>query len=288
MKEKVFLLIAVIFWGWSFVFTKELLGYVTPAEVMGLRLIIALPILLSVVKIKKIRFEFEKKDLNRVLLGGLIIAIHFFIQITGVKYTTATNTGWIISITPLVMALLSFLILKERIGLKEISGIIVATIGILLLVSKGHLFTLDWLQSTGDWLVLISAHTWAIYTVLTRDISRKYNPLAVTTAILAFPALLMLIYMIIFSDWTNFVSLPPKPLLSLLALGILCMAIAHWFWQEGVAKIGATRAGIFLYLEPLATTALAIPFLSEKFGLFTGIGGGLVLCGVFIAERKRK
>lgn len=288
MREKVFLLIAVIFWGWSFVFTKELLGYISPAEVMGLRLLIALPILLAVVKFKRIRFEFEPKDIGWVIAGGLIITAHFFIQITGIKTTTATNTGWIISITPLVMALLSFLFLKERIGKKEISGIIIATIGILLLVSKGQLFALDWLQSTGDWLVLASAHTWAIYTVVTRNISRKYNPLAVTTAILALPTGLLFIYMIFISDWSVFISLPPRPLFSLLALGILCMAIAHWFWQEGVAKFGATKAGIFLYLEPLSTTALAIPFLAEKFSLFTGLGGGLVLLGVFIAERRKK
>lgn len=288
MKEKLFLLSAVIFWGWSFVFTKELLGYVNPVELMGLRMLIALPLLLAVIKFKRIRFEFEKTDYKWILLSGLIFTAHFLIQITGLKYTTATNSGWIISITPLVMAVLSFLILKERIGKKEVGGIIIATIGILFLVSKGHLLALDWLKSTGDWLVLISAHTWAFYTIITRSISRKYHPLLVTMAILAIPTVIILIYMLIYSDWLKFVNLPQQAMFSLLALGILCMALAQWFWQEGVAKIGATRAGIFLYLEPLATTALAIPFLSEEFGLFTGIGGGLVLIGVYLAERKRK
>ena len=62
--------------------------------------------------------------------------------------------------------------------------------------------------------------------------------------------------------------------------------MAHWFWQIGVSKVGAARAGVFLYLEPLATTALAVPYLGEPFGMATLIGGGLVLCGVWIAQSR--
>ncbi len=62
--------------------------------------------------------------------------------------------------------------------------------------------------------------------------------------------------------------------------------LAHWLWQLGVARIGAARAGLFLYLEPLATTALAVPYLGEPFGWSTGLGGLLVLLGVSLAEHR--
>ncbi len=280
------LLLAVIFWGFSFVFTKILLDYVTPIELMGLRFIIGLPFLYIVLLKKKIKLQFERKDYSRVLLGGLIITAHFFIQITGVNYTSATNTGWIISVTPLVLAILSYFILKEKIGKNGIYGIIIATIGIILLVSNGKLSNIDWLSSVGDWLVLLSAHTWAIYTVITRDISRKYNPIAVTFAILLPSALITVTYMLFSSDWLVFVNLPTEPMIALGILGILCLAVAHWFWQEGVAKFGAAKAGFFLYLEPIATTALAVPYLGEYFGLFTALGGMMVLVGVFVAGKK--
>jgi hypothetical protein len=52
-----------------------------------------------------------------------------------------------------------------------VAGIAVATLGILLLVSRGDIASLGWLRSTGDWLVLASAHTWAVYTVVTRDLA---------------------------------------------------------------------------------------------------------------------
>ena len=288
MREKLFLLLAVIFWGWSFVFTKIRLDFVTPIELMALRFLLGVPFLYLVIRIKKIKLQFEKKDYKKILLGGIIITIHFFIQITGLQTTSATNTGWIISITPLILAVLSFFILKEKIGRNAIAGIIVATIGILLLVSRGDIGNLDWLSSVGDWLVLLSAHTWAIYTVATRDISRTYNPLAVTFAILIPSALMTIGYVSVSSDWSKFLLFSTEALISLIILGLLCLGTAHWFWQEGIAKFGAARAGLFLYLEPLATTALAVPYLGEQFGIYSAIGGLLVLGGVFMAEKKKK
>jgi RarD protein len=286
MLTRLLLLFTVIVWGWTFVATKICLEFVSPAELLGLRLLIALPILLVVIILKRVQFDFSRSDLWRVLLGSLVITSHFLIQITGLQFTTATNTGWIISITPLVMAVLSFLFLKERIGVAQVLAIAVATSGILLLMSRGDLTSLDWLRSTGDWLVLVSAHTWAIYTVITRDLARTKNPLAVTFAMLLPALIVMCGYMAATSDWSRFVHLPPRAAWSLLFLAIPGLALAHWFWQEGVAKIGAARAGIYLYLEPVATTALAIPLLKEPFGVVAALGAGLVLTGVYLGQRS--
>lgn len=283
---RLLLLLCVIFWGWSFVATKIAVEYVTPAELLALRYIFAIPILLGVMIAKKVKFPFEKQDKIAVALGSTIITIHFLIQITGLKTTSATNTGWIISISPLVMAFLAFLILKEKITYKQIIGIIVATIGIILLVSRGNFTELNWLSSTGDWLVLASACTWAFYSIATRFVSQRQNPLAVTIGVLGPSALVILVYVGFTSDWSKFLQLPMEPVLAIIFLGVFAMGLAQWFWQAGMAKVGAARAGIFLYLEPLATTALAVPYLNEEFGVFAAIGGLMVLAGVYVAEKK--
>ncbi len=283
-----FLLFAVIVWGWSFVATKICLDVLSPAELLGLRVFVALPILFAMARLKGVRLEHKPHLLRHLAIGSTVITAHFLIQITGLQYTSATNTGWIISVTPLVTVVLSFLFLKERIGRLEITGIIVATIGILLLVSHGNLLNLDWLRSFGDWLILVSAHTWAIYTVVTRDLTRSQSPLVVTIGVLIPTAVLMLIYMSFTSDWSHFLHLPARVYVALLVLAVLATALAHWFWQEGVRHFGAARAGIFLYLEPIATTTLAVPLLNEEFGVFTAIGGLLVLAGVYIAQRRPK
>jgi drug/metabolite transporter (DMT)-like permease len=80
--------------------------------------------------------------------------------------------------------------------------------------------------------------------------------------------------------------LPAEAIFSLIYLGLLGTSLAHWFWQEGVARLGAAKAGIYLYLEPLATTALAVPYLHESFGIYTAVGGFMVLLGVWNSQRK--
>jgi drug/metabolite transporter (DMT)-like permease len=184
-----------------------------------------------------------------------------------------------------VVAVLAATLLHERLTYKIILGIGIATAGIILLVSRGKLTDLRWLSSYGDWLVLASAHTWAIYTILTRDVSRDLNPLVVTSVILLPSALISLLGVGLFSQWSRFLHLPLEAVISIIFLGILGTALGHWFWQLGVARIGASRAGIFLYLEPIATTIVAVPYLGEPLGVITIIGGLAVLLGVWISQR---
>lgn len=287
MLPRVLLLSAVVIWGWTFVATKILLAELGPIEIFALRLAIGLPFLGGVLLVKRVPLRFARADAQPLFLGGATFTLHFLVQIAGLVTTTAINAGWIISVSPLALAVLSFLFLRERIGWGGVAGIAVATTGILLLVSRGNLTDLTWLQSTGDWLLLASAHTWAIYTVTTRDLVSRRDPLVVTFGILLIAAAIAAIFFAIWGDLGSVRSLSPRGIAALLYLGVAGLAIGNWFWQEGVAKLGATRAGLYLYLEPLATLALAVPLLGEPFGPFIALGGGLVLAGVYVGQRER-
>jgi drug/metabolite transporter (DMT)-like permease len=169
----------------------------------------------------------------------------------------------------------------------DLIGVAIATAGILLLMSRGDLASLAWLASPGDWLVLASAHTWAVYTVMGRDISRSHHPIAVAFAFLLPASIVMTAYLAFTSDWSKIVRLPLEPLLAILFLGVIAMALANWWWQKGVASIGAARAGTFLYVEPLVTTFLAVPLLHEISGVSTLAGGFMVVLGVFWVQRAK-
>jgi drug/metabolite transporter (DMT)-like permease len=286
MLPHTLLLCAVIMWGWTFVATKILLAELGPVEIIGMRLAIGLPFLGLLLLVRRVPLRFERADAAPLVAGGAIMTLHFLLQVAALTTTTASNSGWIISVTPLALAVLSFLFLRERIGWSAVAGIAVATTGILLLVSRGRIANLDWLQSTGDWLMLTSAHTWAAYTVVTRNLVRRRNPLAVTFAILTIAAALTAIVFVWSADLARVRSLSPRGLTALLYLAIAALAIGGWFWQVGVARLGAARAGLYLYLEPLATLTLAVPLLGEPFGPISVIGGGLVLAGVYLGQHR--
>ena len=307
MRARLLLLSAVVLWGWTFVATKILVTELGPIEIFALRLALGLPFLGGILLLRRVRVRFERRDLRALLAGGAIFTVHFLIQIQGLTTTTASNTGWIISVSPLVLAVLSFAVLGERLGRGAVAGIVVATFGVLLLVSRGHIADFAWLRSTGDWLVLGSAVTWACYTVVTRDLTRRRNPLAVTFGILLVAAAMTTVLAILAQaslgaeawsakvatasvtsgDLSRVRNLSPRGIVALLYLAIPGLALGQWFWQEGVAALGASRAGVFLYLEPIATILLAVPLLGEPFGPVTALGGALVLAGVYLGQRGR-
>jgi drug/metabolite transporter (DMT)-like permease len=280
------LLAAVVIWGWTFVATKVALSQLAPIELFGFRLLIALPVLLLIARLRSVPF-FPRPFRPALVVGALLFAAHFYIQINGLRFTTATRTGWIIAVTPVVVALLSVVILRERLTRPLVLGIAMATTGILILVSQGRLTDLGWIGSVGDWLILASAHTWALYTIAIRDLTRTANPLTVTIAVLTPAAVGIGVYLLLRFEPGRLTGFTYETVVALLFLGVLGTAVAHWCWQIGVARVGAAKAGVFLYLEPLATTALAVPYLGERFAASTVVGGALVLAGVWIAERRR-
>jgi drug/metabolite transporter (DMT)-like permease len=288
MLPHALLLTTVVLWGWTFVATKILVAELGTVEILALRLAIGVPFLTGVLLVRRVSLKFERVDVWPLTLGGAVYVLHVVVQVVGLQTTTATNTGWIIAVSPLALAVLAFVFLRERIGRAGVAGIAIATAGVLLLVSRGRLTDLAWLRSTGDWLILASAHTWAIYTVLTRNLVQRRHPLAVTCAILLIASAVTAALVVASGDLSRIAALSPRGIVAVLYLAIPGLAVGNWFWQEGVARLGATRAGIYLYFEPLATLALAVPLLGEPFGPVAMLGGALVLAGVYVAQRGRR
>src|SRR5690242_7049642 len=107
MLPHILLLVAVVIWGWTFVATKVLVAEIGPVELLALRLAVGVPFLGCVLLARRVSLRLAPEDWRPTVLGGAIIATHFLVQITGLQTTTATNTAWIITITPLLLAVLS-------------------------------------------------------------------------------------------------------------------------------------------------------------------------------------
>jgi drug/metabolite transporter (DMT)-like permease len=277
------LLLAVVIWGSTFVASKICLGVMSPIQLVAGRFLIAAPALYLVARLRGASFRLgaHKKVL---FLAVALFSFHYLLQTWALEFTTATNSGWLITVAPLTIALLAALFLREP--APPAMGILVASLGILLLVSKGDLRSLGTLSSVGDFMVLASTFTWAVFTIITRNPSRALDPVVVTFVMTVPLAASALVLPLLLDRWTAWSDLGLETLLALLFLGLAGVALAQWFWQRGVAKLGAAQAGLFLYLEPLATTALAVPYLGEPFGPVTTVGGLLVILGVFLARRS--
>lgn len=132
-------LFAVVVWGASFIATKIAVSQISPIAVVWIRFAMGIPILFAAVAIRK-QFAFPKGNewLYFTLLGFLGISFHQWLQSNGLQTAQATTTAWIVATSPAFIAVLGWLVLKEKLKLIQTGGIVLAMLGVLVVVSKGN------------------------------------------------------------------------------------------------------------------------------------------------------
>ncbi|MFL7868994.1 MAG: DMT family transporter [Anaerolineales bacterium] len=282
-------LFAVIVWGVSFIATKVALRDVSPITVVWLRFAMGVVILGIAVNARK-QFAWPKRNEwpYFALLGFLGIAFHQWLQSTALTTSRASTTAWIVATTPVFMALLGWLILREKLTWLQSAGILLAALGVILVVSNGDLASLELGQfgEPGDILVLISALNWAVFSALSRR------------GLASHPATRMMFYVMtlgwLFTGILFFAgpSLPEIPQLTLNGwlgvgfLGIFCSGLAYIAWYDALQVLPTGQLGAFLYLEPPVAMIVAALILAESVTWAGLLGGGIILFGVWLVNHR--
>jgi drug/metabolite transporter (DMT)-like permease len=283
------LIFAAVVWGISFIATKVAVADVPPAVVVWLRFTIGLIILFVFMLFRgMLRLPTFKDGLYFALLGFIGISFHQWLQSTGLVTSQASTTSWIVSTAPIFIALLAWVFLREKLGRLALLGIGLATLGVLLVVSKGNfssLFTGS-MGTPGDLLVLISAPNWAVFSVLSRSALNKFPALFVLFYVMLFGWMFSSIHFLSIQGWTFLPQISSSGWLAVGFLGIGCTALAYIFWYDGLQAITATQAGVFLYIEPLVSLVAAALILGETITLPALLGGSFILLGVWLVNRQ--
>ena len=280
---------AAVAWGISFIATKAAVAEVPPPVVVWLRFTIGLVILLVFMLSRGLlKLPTFKDGVYFALLGFIGITFHQWLQSTGLVTSQASTTSWIVSTAPIFIALLAWILLHEKLGLIAVTGICLATLGVLLVVTKGifsGMFTVN-IGTSGDLLVLISAPNWAVFSVLSRSALKKFPALFVLFYVMLFGWIFSSIHFLSINGWTFLHQISYAGWLAIGFLGIGCTALAYIFWYDGLQAITASQAGVFLYIEPLVSLVAAALILGETVTLPALFGGSLILLGVWLVNRQ--
>lgn len=159
----------------------------------------------------------------------------------------------------------------------------------LLVVTKGDLLSLasGHFGAFGDILILISAPNWAIFSVLSRY-GLKIHPAArMMFFVMVFGWLGTTILFIAGHGFIDIVRLPMEGWLAVGFLGIFCSGLGYIFWYDALQALPASQVGVFLYLEPLVTVAVAAILLKEPLIITSLVGGAIILLGVWMVNRVK-
>jgi drug/metabolite transporter (DMT)-like permease len=280
--------LAVIVWGASFIATKLALRDLLPVTVVWMRFMIGV-IILGIAALTRRQLCLPKKRewSYFALLGFLGITFHQWLQSTGLVTVQASTTAWVVATSPVFIALLSWLFLHEKLDWLQISGIILAAAGVLLVVSKGDfggIFS-GHFGTTGDLLIMISAPNWALFSILSSRGLKKYPPTQMMFFVMLIGWLFSSILFLSGGGLRDVQHITWNSLAGISFLGIFCSGLAYIAWYDGLQALPATQVGAFLYIEPLVAVLVAWAILGEQIILISLAGGVVILLGVRLVQK---
>lgn len=281
-----YLFITFFAWGSLYVVSKFVLGAIPVLTVANVRYVLAAGILYLVLKGREGR-AIEKQDYKYIFLVGTFgYFMSMGAQLLGTKLANASLASLINSVNPLSIMVFAAIILKEKITPRKIISIVMALGGVMVILGNvsgaGHL--------EGILLSLSSVILWSFITVLVRKLSKKYDPLAITTYSMLVAACWTLPFAIydIGIAKTAVFSLPIVA--GLLYMGVICTALAYYLWNKSLSMIEASRCGLFYPLQPMVSACLGWMILGEAITPRFLVGAVLIVGGVMfsILEKSDK
>jgi drug/metabolite transporter (DMT)-like permease len=282
-------LFAVVVWGASFIATKIAVGQISPISVVWIRFAMGIPIIFLAVAVRK-QFAFPKGNewLYFTLLGFLGISFHQWLQSNGLITAQATTTAWIVATTPMFIAILGWLALKEKLTAIQTSGIALATLGVLVVVSKGDFAGLAVGQfgTPGDFLILISSVNWAVFSIISRHGLKNHPSTRMTFWVMTIGWLITSVAFFAQGKTVEIAMLNSRGWWAMIFLGVFTTGLAYIAWFDALSQLPAAQTGAFLFLEPPSSMVVAAIVLYEQVTWASILGGVVILLGVWLVNRQ--
>ena len=275
-----------MFWAGNFVLARAFSFEIPPITLAFIRWSAALVVLLPFIIPTLLRHRQEIKENWKILiiLGGLSVAGFNTLAYTGLQSTTAINGTLLQSSMPVMILLLCSFFLNEKASLKQWFGVSISLAGVLLLLSQGNLqMLLDLELNVGDIWITAAMFVWGLY-----SIALRWKPSSLSAlCFLSVTVIVGLMFLTPMAWW----EMQDKPaivwnddLYMLVAyLAVFPSILSYLFWNYGVIKLGANRAGLFVHLMPLWGMLLSSVFLDEKIQEFHLWSIALIFTGIYLA-----
>lgn len=292
MKNKLgyhILAISIIaIWGVTFINTKVLiLNGLNPQEIFLLRFIIAY-LGVWTFSPKKLMTDNWKDEMTMILLGITGGSLYFWSENTAIQFSLVNNVAFIVCNAPLLTLFLGMAFSKEiKAATTIITGSVISLIGVVLVIFNGS-FILK-LNPLGDFLALVAAGSWAVYSLVMRGMTSRYNATFLTRKVF-FYGILTILPAFIITPWQFPLGKLAEPVIwmNLLFLGVIAALICFVLWSIVIRELGALTSANYIYLSPVTTMIASAIFLQEPVTWMSVLGSALILSGLFIASKRKK
>ena len=278
------IVMAMVFWSFSFIWTRVAILSFPPMTLITLRLIIASALLFLVAIVSGKFQKLRRKDLKLFLLLAFFEPFLYYVGETyGLTMVESTLASVIVSTIPLFAPILAFLILRERIGWANIAGIVISLVGVFFVIYQpgGGFSANPW----GVALLFLAVFAAICYATTLRKISTYYS----TLNVIFYQSLIGLGFFIPTFFMTDFpvvmsIHITNESLVALIMLSVFASVVAFVLFAGAVREVGVTRTNVFVNLIPVFTAILSWLILDEIITVSKWFGILIVVLGLFISQ----
>ena len=276
-KYNIYMFIATIFFGMTYVLTKICLNYSTELHIISFRFLIAFVI--SLIFLQRKIFPIKIKEILYSLILSVLLFMVFITMTIGVKYTTATNASFLISLSVIFIPFFSWIFNKEKPKKSIFIVLIIALIGIMLLTLDKNLEF-----HIGDILCLICSLLFSFHVLITERFVKNNNP--ITLGVLQFGGVALLSFLVQYPIEKFTLPKNEKFWISLMILSVFCTALAYIIQTVSQKKLSSTLIGLILSLEPIFSGIFGYFILNEYLTFQQYVGAFLLLISVIYVSVK--
>lgn len=278
-------------WGGTFVAGRYLSEAVDPLLAASLRFCLAslaLLVFMGVARIPLARPN-PRQAAQLLVLGFFGIFFYNLCFFYGLQYTNASRASLIVALNPAVIGLASWWLFKERLNGIKVIGIALCLAGAaVVIISRNPQLLGDGAGNwRGDLLIFGCVVGWGIYSLFSRELNQSLGPLQTVTWSILLGTLMLTVTSLITGRFSveAIGQLHFSQVMSLLYLGVLGSALAYIGYYDGIRRIGATRSGVFIALNPLTAVIFGALLLGEQLTAPMLIGGAVILLGIYLCNK---
>ncbi len=218
------------------------------------------------------------------LLGVIVNQLLFF---KGLSLTTATNTSLLAVTIPVFTILISIFIGNDRLSWQKIAGVILAACGVIYLIDpKNASFSSATTQ--GDIFIILNSISYAAYVALSKKLISFYGALKSIAWLFLFGAIINVPVGLISLQTVDLTAVGWQSWLSVFAIVLFPTILAYYWNTWALARVEPSIVAVYIYLQPLIGTLLAIFVLKEEWKPRIFLAMILIFAGVYLVTRKRK
>ena len=262
-----------------------------PLTISFYRLLFTTLILLPFILLNKKRQQelktLPKKSLILMILIGLILAAHFSLWITSLTMTSVASSVILVTSHPILVAPLSYFLLKEKLSAINLLGILISVSGIIVLVLGNYGFTSITLDSLeGNILAMLGGMGAGLYILGGRKLRKTVSIFPYAFIVYTVGTITLLIICLITTS--PLLTIGSRDLGIILLMALISGIFGHTLYNWSLEYIRASVASVFLLGEPIGSSLLAyiIPWVGQQPSPFTLIGGGIALIGIYLAAKR--